>query len=110
MAKLKMLKSGPAMLKGGEMKVIHSDSWRDGKTTTQRGYGHKWQKARVTFLRSHPLCSYCERRGRVELATVVDHKVPHRGDQSLFWNKANWQSLCASCHSAIKQKEEAETR
>ena len=29
---------------------------------------------------------------------VVDHIIPHRGDQKLFWDQNNWQSLCKSCH------------
>ena len=31
-------------------------------------------------------------------ATVVDHIIPHRGDQKLFWDQNNWQALCKSCH------------
>ena len=30
--------------------------------------------------------------------TLVDHIVPHRGDQALFWDEQNWQPLCKSCH------------
>jgi len=30
-------------------------------------------------------------------ATQTDHVVPHRGDRALFWNVANWQSLCHTC-------------
>ena len=29
-----------------------------------------------------------EAQGRVVPATVVDHVVPHRGDQKLFWDEA----------------------
>lgn len=32
-------------------------------------------------------------------AIVVDHVRPHRGDMVLFWDVANWQSLCLSCHN-----------
>jgi 5-methylcytosine-specific restriction endonuclease McrA len=84
-------------------------SWRsDKQTSAQRGYGYKWQKAREDYLAKHPLCVYCEREGRVTLATVVDHKVPHRGDMKLFWDSNNWQSLCATHHSRDKQREEAQ--
>jgi 5-methylcytosine-specific restriction protein A len=31
-------------------------------------------------------------------ATVVDHIVPHRGNQKLFWDRKNWQSLCKTHH------------
>jgi len=34
------------------------------------------------------------------VATLVDHVVPHRGDQRLFWLVANWQALCTACHQA----------
>ena len=39
-------------------------------------------------------------------ASIVDHIVAHRGDQSLFWDKANWQPLCVHCHSSLKQSQE----
>ena len=88
------------------LSVADNPKWRDGKTTAERGYGGRWQKARATFLMRHPLCCYCQALGRVTAATVVDHKVPHRGDQALFWDTANWQSLCANCHSSAKQQAE----
>lgn len=86
-------------------------SWRtDKKTSAARGYGYKWQKARVDFLRAHPLCAYHMKRGQVVAATVVDHKVPHRGDLKLFWDRKNWQGLCKACHDSVKAKEEKSGR
>jgi shikimate kinase len=41
-----------------------------------------------------------------EVATVVDHIKPHRGDQALFWDKNNWQPLCTHCHASLKQSAE----
>jgi len=38
-------------------------------------------------------------------ATDVDHIVPHRGDQRLFWDESNWQALCHRHHS-IKTRSE----
>lgn len=81
-------------------------SWRDGKSSTQRGYGYQWQQYRIRFLFAHPLCVYCEREGRTTAATVVDHIQPHQGNQALFWNPENHQGLCARCHSSAKQREE----
>lgn len=75
-------------------------------TAAERGYGQRWRNARKTFLASHPLCVYCLRVGRTTAATVVDHIQPHRGDQALFWDRENWQSLCATCHNSAKQAEE----
>jgi 5-methylcytosine-specific restriction endonuclease McrA len=39
-------------------------------------------------------------------ATVVDHIKPHRGDQNLFWEETNWQTLCQRHHDRDKQREE----
>lgn len=69
-------------------------------TSAQRGYGSRWQKARATYLMRHPLCAHCEAAGRVTAATVVDHVTPHKGDQALFWDTANWQPLCKAHHDA----------
>ena len=81
-------------------------SWRSNKSSTERGYGYRWQKARERFLRLNPLCVYCKEKGRVEVANVVDHIVPHRGNQEIFWDESQWQALCKSCHDSTKQKEE----
>ncbi|WP_309242099.1 HNH endonuclease [Paenibacillus sp. S150] len=32
--------------------------------------------------------------------------MPHKGDMELFWNEANWQPLCASCHGIKTAKED----
>lgn len=72
----------------------------------QRGYGTAWEKARAGFLKSHPFCTMCEAEGRLTRAVVVDHTIPHKGDQSLFWDKGNWQSLCKPHHDGDKQSEE----
>ncbi|MBK9704528.1 MAG: HNH endonuclease [Betaproteobacteria bacterium] len=45
----------------------------------------------------------CEAAGRLTAASVVDHVVPHRGDQALFWDVGNWQPLCKPCHDGAKQ-------
>jgi len=66
-----------------------------------RGYGARWQKASKAYLRAHPLCQ-CPECGdgelRVVAASVVDHKIPHRGDMKLFWDSGNWQSMAKTCH------------
>lgn len=37
---------------------------------------------------------------------VCDHIKPHRGDERLFWDRANLQTLCKPCHDSLKQVEE----
>lgn len=110
--------------------TIQPGSWRaDKQSSTQRGYGYRWQQARAAHLRAFPWCVTCLEEmglpstlgaddaeqvctkalqlGRpVPLADVVDHKVAHRGDMALFWDRSNWQSLDASHHNANKQRQE----
>lgn len=79
-------------------------------SSTSRGYDYRWQQARAAFLR-HPdnvLCKDPDRRhaGVYRLATDVDHIVPHRGDQVLFWDRSNWQGLCHDCHSFKTARED----
>jgi 5-methylcytosine-specific restriction endonuclease McrA len=76
----------------------------DPGKTAARGYGGRWQRERLAFLAQHPLCIMCEREGRVAAATVVDHIVPHKGDYTLMWAKANWQPLCKPHHDGDKQR------
>jgi 5-methylcytosine-specific restriction enzyme A len=85
-----------------------------------RIYNSRWDKARQSFLKSHPLCVMCHRQGRAVAATVVDHIKPHRlkeainggkqeeiaKAQKLFWDKTNWQPLCKQHHDSTKQREE----
>ena len=63
-----------------------------------RGYNWEWQKARKVFLAANPLCVQCMAEGRYIKATVVDHIIPHRGNQELFWDRNNWQALCKRHH------------
>jgi 5-methylcytosine-specific restriction enzyme A len=83
--------------RGQPKRPSRSDEQRG--TSAKRGYGHKWQVARRAFLREHPTCMECELSGIVTASTVVDHIVPHRGDEELFWDRSNWQSLCETHHN-----------
>lgn len=42
--------------------------------------------------------------GRVTIATIVDHVIPHRGDMDLFWDASRWQPSCDFHHSVVKQQ------
>ncbi|MCY1559408.1 hypothetical protein D9M68_964470 [compost metagenome] len=107
MARLTTLKPRIGQCQGRELQQVNPDSWRTGKTTGERGYNYRWQKARATFLERNPLCRHCQAKGIVTVATDVDHIIPHRGNQQLFWDTSNWQPLCHSCHSVKTQAEEA---
>lgn len=107
MARLKTIGTRLQQSASSRVKIVTPGSWRSGMTSSQRGYDYKWQKAREQYLRDNPLCVYCDRNGLTVAANVVDHRIPHRGDQQLFWDQDNWQSLCKPCHDSVKQAEEA---
>jgi len=67
-------------------------------SAADQGYNARWRAARKRFLLNHPLCANCQKAGQITAATVVDHIIPHKGDQRLFWDESNWQVLCKRCH------------
>lgn len=66
----------------------------------------RWIRMRVRKLKLNPLCEPCMEAGRCSLATVVDHKVAHKGDRALFFDETNLESQCSTCHDRHKQREE----
>lgn len=70
----------------------------------------RWKTRRARQLAYEPLCRMCAQAKRLTPATVADHVVPHRGDETLFFD-GELQSLCDAypwrCHSSRKQKIEA---
>ena len=67
----------------------------------------RWVKGRLIHLSIYPLCAYCLQLGKTTRATIVDHIIPHKGDEKLFFNADNRQSLCKPCHDGPKQLEES---
>ena len=70
----------------------------DRRSAHQRGYNGQWRRARRQWLAAFPACNVC---GWIDASPemVVDHIKPHRGDQNLFWDSDNWQTLCRRCHN-----------
>lgn len=64
----------------------------------------RWQRLRWQVLTDARFtCAMC---GRLEGNTsqlVADHIRPHRGDDELFWQRANVQCVCKPCHDGAKQ-------
>jgi 5-methylcytosine-specific restriction protein A len=56
---------------------------------------------RAQVLAQQPLCTICLEQHRVTLATVVDHRIPHRGDERLAFDIDNLRPLCAFHHGQI---------
>lgn len=79
---------------------------------SQNPYGRPWRRLRDKHLKAHPECAYCAARGILEPARVVDHRIPWRSgateaeQERLFNDPANFQSLCVTCHNALKQAQE----
>jgi len=87
-------------------KAIRKEQEKPRPTSTQRGYGSRWQKARAGYLRSHSLCVACTKEHRITSASVVDHIQSHKGDMTLFWSPDNWQALCKRHHDVKTAKED----
>lgn len=66
----------------------------------------RWRKLRKAQLARRPYCECPHHKGQKVLATVVDHIKAHKGDQRLFWNTQNLQSMSKPCHDKYKQSEE----
>lgn len=80
---------------------------RDAKrgTASERGYTSAWRRARARWLREHPLCTMCDAQTPAHAATEVDHRIPHCGNQQLFWDETNWQGGCKAAHSTKTARE-----
>lgn len=78
----------------------------DRVTSSGRGYDSRWRRARSRYLKAHPLCVRCKAERKLAKASVVDHIVPHRGDEKLFWDKSNWHALCKNCHDSKTMTED----
>ena len=64
----------------------------------------EWYRLRWKQLQAQKFCALCAQVKRVTVATIVDHKTAHRGDEKLFFDPRNLQSLCKTCHDAAKQE------
>lgn len=77
---------------------------------SRRGYDRAWKQLRDRKLKYNPLCEHCEKSGRVESATEVDHIIPFEGINDpvrLDWD--NLQSLCHTCHQRKTAEDQRDT-
>lgn len=97
MAGLRMVKT---RLSGNMAKTTRVQEVTEyGGERTTRMYGHRWRRERLEFLRKNPLCVHCKAEGVILEAKEVDHVIPHKGDEKLFYDQTNWQPLCKPHHS-----------
>lgn len=65
-------------------------------------YTNSWKKLRETKLAMNPLCEQCgasSLSAGMETSLHIDHINDHKGDENLFYELDNLQTLCISCHS-----------
>ncbi len=101
----------PVLVERGYCKAHYRAQEATRGSQRDRGYTRRWERLAAAFRERYPLCgqrpgnlapvlSECYETGRVTVARVVDHVIPHKGDPALMWDEAtNWQSLCVSCHA-----------
>ena len=66
----------------------------------------RWQKLRWSILvRDLFTCAKCKAIKADTSQLVCDHIERHQGNEAAFWS-GPFQTLCASCHSGAKQREE----
>ena len=60
----------------------------------------RWAALRALVLQEEPLCMCDVHQGQDARypSEVIDHTQPHRGDHSLFWDRANLHGFAESCH------------
>ncbi len=58
----------------------------------------RWTALKQRVRAEQPLCDECQQEGRVALGTQTDHTVPHRGNPTLFWDRANLRNKCEKHH------------
>lgn len=69
----------------------------------------RWQALRIKiFIRDGYACQWpgCGRIDGKTSRLVADHKIKHWGDERLFWDEGNLQTLCKPCHDGAKQRAE----
>ncbi|MBN9600848.1 MAG: HNH endonuclease [Afipia sp.] len=80
---------------------MNSPPWRAWYKTA------RWRALRLTiFLRDLFTCQKCRLIEGDTSKLVCDHIIPHRGDERLFWDENNLQTLCKRCHDTVKQAAE----
>jgi len=88
--------------------------WRDQNVPWRRWYKtSRWQRLRWSVLvRDLFTCRWpsCGKTVSDTSKLIADHIIPHRGDETLFWDAANLQCLCKACHDSLKQRSEAAGR
>lgn len=75
---------------------LQKERTRYNRDTRKWYYTPRWKQLRLLVITEQNHQCPC---GHVVLEMDVDHIVRHNGDPALFWERANLQAMCKSCHS-----------
>lgn len=83
----------------------------DMRKLRQKAYQNKhWRKMRDTYLKEHPICEECLKKGIVTPAEDVHHiKSPFRGGEvnyNMLLDYHNLESVCKDCHGEIHAQQQ----
>lgn len=87
----------------GDRGRAQASPWRQWYKTA------RWRALRLRiFVRDGFRCQWpgCERVEANTSQLVADHRQAHRGDERLFWDEDNIETLCKACHDGAKQRSE----
>lgn len=111
MARLKALRPGvrslPWTIAYAPKDERERDRFRDKQQWRKWYRTARWRALRKAVLIRDSLT--CQRCGHIEPDTsnlVANHKRPHRGDERLFWDERNVETVCKPCHDGPIQSEE----
>lgn len=78
----------------------------DMRKLRQKAYQNKhWRELREVYMREHPICEECLKKGKITPAEDVHHKKsPFRGGEinyNLLLDYHNLESVCKDCHGNL---------
>lgn len=83
----------------------------DGRRSVDWLHTARWQRLRLKVLARDGY--QCQQTGMMLTgkhpapdSPVVDHMIPHRGDEALFWDEGNLQAVSKGWHDRQKQQME----
>lgn len=104
------------------------DRQRDTQEWRRWYKSSRWQKERASFLADpdNQFCLRCLEVGILNaghlrkdgspqdnprrMHLVVHHRIRHRGDPVLFWDRGNWETICPDHHDSDAQADEKAMR
>lgn len=118
------LERGPSLIERGPARVERRASTGEAERGRIRDEEQPWRKWYYTARWRKLAARIRQRDGDVCQQTgvkligkrhapnspVVDHKIPHNGDERLFWDPENLQTVSKAWHDSEKQRQDKARR